>query len=169
MGHRDLLVTHNLFQPKQLPFAGGRARSSVRRCQRLRPNSDCTHLPSRKTFSSELKSANACFPTVIASARSCLRSVKGNEHALASRYAKERLGKPSHAREGTCLLWSKQICVRCHQSCVHNFVGVERSEDAAVRVCRILRRIVSSVPRLDSRQGICIGYEKQRRKPVMLK
>src|SRR5215472_12697591 len=31
MGHRDLLVTHNLFQRKQLSFSGSRARRSVRR------------------------------------------------------------------------------------------------------------------------------------------
>src|SRR5262249_35998752 len=31
MGHRDLLVTHNLFQRVQLPFSGSRARGSVRR------------------------------------------------------------------------------------------------------------------------------------------
>src|SRR5215469_5771894 len=31
MGHRDLLVTHNLFQRKQLSFSGSRARGSVRR------------------------------------------------------------------------------------------------------------------------------------------
>src|SRR5215467_7875781 len=50
----------------------------------------------RKVYSVRCE-ADVVMTSVIKSARSCLRSVKGNEHALASRHARERSGQPPQA------------------------------------------------------------------------
>src|SRR5215472_8917266 len=71
------------------------------------------------------------------------------------------LGQAAPCPRKSAPLWSEQVRVRCQKPCVHNYVGVERCEDATGRVCRVLSCIVSSRSGLGSRQGICISHRKQ--------